>query len=128
MAVRDKIKIMVVDDMATSRGIVVSTLESMGIQNIAATNTGEDALKAIQTSPVHLVVCDYNMPKMNGLALLHALRKSEKTKKVGFIMITGSEDPNVIQKGAALGMNNYLKKPITPQSLRAAIEKVVGRI
>jgi two-component system chemotaxis response regulator CheY len=128
MALRDQIRIMVVDDMSTSRGLITQALDAFGIRNVSSTGDGPSALKALETAPVHLVISDYNMPGMDGLQLLHQLRTGAKTKGVGFILITGKADKAIIDHGRKLGMNNFLKKPFEPKDLQASIEAVVGRL
>jgi len=128
MSLREQLRIMVVDDMSTSRGLITQALDSFGIQHVATAADGPTALGAIIKSPVHLVISDYNMPGMDGLHLLHALRQKPETKRAGFILITGRADREIIDKGRQLGMNNFLKKPFTPSELRTCIEAVVGRI
>ncbi|QPM89583.1 response regulator [Pseudooceanicola algae] len=128
MALRDQIRIMVVDDMSTSRGLITQALDAFGIRNVASTSDGPSALKALESAPVHLVISDFNMPGMDGLQMLHHLRTNAKTKGVGFILITGKADKAIIDKGKQLGMNNFLKKPFEPNDLRACIEAVVGRL
>ncbi|KAA2316940.1 response regulator [Pseudooceanicola sediminis] len=128
MALRDQIRIMVVDDMSTSRGLITQALDAFGIGNVASASDGAGALKELESKPVHLVISDYNMPGMDGLQLLHQLRSGPKTKGVGFILITGKADKAIIDHGKKLGMNNFLKKPFEPNDLRACIEAVVGRL
>ncbi|OUS21779.1 hypothetical protein DI396_04405 [Litorivita pollutaquae] len=128
MALRDQLRIMVVDDMSTSRGLITQALDSFGIRNVASTDNGATALKAMETAPVHLVISDYNMPEMDGLKLLQSLRTAPKTKGVGFILITGRAERQIIEYGKKLGMNNFLKKPFDPNDLRKCIEAVVGRL
>ncbi len=128
MALRDQIRIMVVDDMSTSRGLITQALDAFGISNVASSSDGPGALKALEAKPVHLVISDFNMPGMDGLQLLHHLRTGAKTKGVGFILITGKADKAIIDKGKQLGMNNFLKKPFEPNDLRACIEAVVGKL
>jgi len=128
MALRDQLRIMVVDDMSTSRGLITQALDAFGIRNVASTGDGPSALQALEKSPVHLVISDYNMPGMDGLQLLHSLRTGAKTKGVGFILITGKADKAIIDHGRKLGMNNFLKKPFEPKDLQACIEAVVGRL
>ena len=128
MGLRDQLRIMVVDDMSTSRGLITQALDAMGIPQVGYASDGPGALAAIAKSPVHLVISDYNMPGMDGLQLLHALRTDARTKGVGFILITGRADKEIIDKGRKLGMNNFLKKPFQPQDLRTCIEAVVGRL
>ena len=128
MALRDQLRIMVVDDMSTSRGLITQALDSFGIRNVATAADGAAALQSLAQSPAHLVISDYNMPGMDGLHLLHTLRQGAQTKGSGFILITGRADREIIDKGRQLGMNNFLKKPFTPPELRQCIEAVVGRL
>ena len=126
MALRDQLRIMVVDDMSTSRGLITQALEAFGIRNVSTAENGADALQSLAKAPVHMVISDYNMPNMDGLHLLQQLRSNEKTKRVGFILITGRAEQQIIDYGRKLGMNNFLKKPFDPADLRKCIEAVVG--
>lgn len=126
MALRDQIRIMVVDDMSTSRGLIVQSLEAFGVRHISTAADGANALELIAKNPVHLVISDYNMPNMDGLKLLHALRSGPKTKGVGFILITGRAEQQIIDYGRKFGMNNYIKKPFEGADFRKCIETVVG--
>lgn len=126
MSVRDQLRVMVVDDMSTSRGLITQALDGMGISKVATADNGATALKQLEVSPVHLVISDYNMPEMSGLHLLHALRSGPKTAKIGFLLITGKADREIIEHGKKLGMNNFIKKPFQPADLKKAIEAVVG--
>lgn len=126
MSLKEKLRILVVDDTATSRGLIINAIEQMGIQNYSWATDGEDALDNLEKTTFHLVISDYNMPKMDGLVLLKNMRSSPKSQRTGFIMITGTKDPDVISKGQALGMNNYIEKPITKNGLQACIEAVTG--
>ncbi|MBE3639089.1 response regulator [Mangrovicoccus algicola] len=128
MALRDQIRVMVVDDMSTSRGLLVQALEGFGIKSVAHAPDGPTALQLLERSPVHLIISDFNMPKMDGLQLLHALRTNNKTKMIGFILITGRAERQIIENGKKLGMNNFIKKPFQPNDLRTCIESVVGRL
>jgi two-component system chemotaxis response regulator CheY len=128
MSLRDQLRIMVVDDMSTSRGLITQALDAFGITNVSTADNGLDALKSLVVRPVHLIISDYNMPQMDGLQLLHHLRNSPKTKSIGFILITGRADQKIIDNGKKLGMNNYLKKPFEQSGLRQCIEAVVGRL
>lgn len=128
MALRDQIRIMVVDDMSTSRGLIVQGLEAMGVSQVSTAENGVDALTALAASPVHLIISDYHMPQMDGLQLLHSLRSAPQTAQTGFILVTGSADQDLVHKGASLGMNNYLPKPFDVPKLRDCIEAVVGRL
>lgn len=128
MTLREKLRIMVVDDMSTSRGLIVQALEAFGIQSVSHAPGGAEALEALRMAPVHLIISDYNMPGMDGLQFLSTLRAQKATKDTGFILITGRADRQMIEEGQRLGMNNFLKKPFQPVELRQCIEAVVGRL
>lgn len=128
MSLRDQLRIMVVDDMSTSRGLITQALDGFGIRQVESASDGPSALKKIAAWPVHLVISDMNMPGMNGLQLLHALRSSAPTRSVGFLLITGKADRQIIETGKKLGMNNFLPKPFQPNDLRNALEAIVGRL
>ena len=128
MALRDQIRIMVVDDMSTSRGLITQALDGFGVRNVVTAQNGQQALLALAKHPVHLIISDYNMPEMDGLHLLKHLRAAPQTKGVGFILITGRAEQQIVDHGKKLGMNNYLKKPFQPDGLRTCIEAVVGRL
>ncbi|WP_407943275.1 response regulator [Mangrovicoccus ximenensis] len=68
------------------------------------------------------------MPGMDGLQLLHSVRATPKTKGIGFILITGRAERQIIDNGKKLGMNNFIKKPFQPLDLKKCIEAVVGRL
>ena len=128
MALKDSLRVMVVDDMSVSRGLLTQALEDIGIWKIETQNSAEGALAQLARNPVHLVLCDYNMPGMNGLQLLHGLRSQAATQKIGFILVTGSPNEQMVTQGRQLGLNNLVKKPFTNATLKQAIEVVVGRI
>lgn len=128
MSLRDTLKVMVVDDMPTSRGLIVQSLEEMKIWNNTTENNGQAAFDRINKDPVHLVLSDMNMPVMDGLELLAKIRKNRSTKSIGFILITGKPSADIISRGRTLGMNNMIKKPFTTEQLKICIEQVVGRL
>ena len=128
MSLRDQIRIMVVDDMSTSRGLIVQGLEAIGVSHVSVASNGVEAIQALEKAPVHLVISDYHMPQMDGLQLLQTLRGTPQTARTGFILVTGSAEQSLVQKAAQLGMNNYLAKPFDVPKLRACIEAVVGRL
>lgn len=128
MSLKDSLRVMIVDDMGVSRGLLVQAIEEMGIWKNQAENDGRAALQKLIADPVHLVLSDYNMPGMDGLQLLQALRQNRSTARVGFILVTGNPTPDLVSKGKALGLNNIIKKPFTTASMKQCIESVVGRL
>lgn len=128
MGLKESLRVMVVDDMSTSRGIITTCLDEIGISNYATENDGTGALRKLVTNPVHLVLSDYNMPGLDGLGLLKGLRETKNTHRIGFILVTGKPTPEMIQTGQKLGLNNMIKKPFTTDQMRQCIERVVGRL
>ena len=128
MALREVLEVLVVDDMSTSRGLMVQALDVMGVVHVRPAVNGVAALRALWRKPAHLVISDYCMPEMDGLQLLQALRQDPGLGSIGFIMVSGRADPAVIARGRTLGMNNFLAKPFEITALQRAIEEVVGRL
>lgn len=126
MGLRDTIRIMVVDDMAASRGLITMGLEKLGIANYDYLKDGESALRSLASNPCHLVISDYEMPKMDGLKLLEGLRANATTRRIGFILVSARAGPDILDRGRRLGMNNFLKKPFTVDQLRSCIQAVCG--
>ncbi len=128
MSIAQKIKVMVVDDQVTSRLLLTEALQSLGFKSISVAKDGEEAVQALQQDPHHLIISDFNMPKMDGLALLQAVRNNPATKNAAFIILTAQGDRALVQKAAALGANNVLAKPFTAEKIKAAIEAVFGSL
>ncbi|CUH82421.1 response regulator [Tropicibacter naphthalenivorans] len=128
MSLKSSLRVMVVDDMATSRGLITQALDDIGIKNYLTENDGRRALERMAGNPVHLVLSDYNMPGLDGLGLLKAVRSHPSTQKVGFILVTGRPTPEIVNEAKKLGLNNMIKKPFTSASMKQCIESVVGRL
>ncbi len=125
---RDRLKVMVVDDSPTSRSQFSDALENIGIMHLRTANSAAAALIQIAAHPVHLVISDLNMPDMDGLQFLDILRQSSRTANVGFLLVAGNVTAEIIAEGRRLGMNNYMTKPFEPKDLLRAMEAIVGRL
>ncbi|RSU47053.1 hypothetical protein BRX43_14710 [Sphingomonas sp. S-NIH.Pt15_0812] len=119
---------MVVDDQASMRAMIRRSLQDLGFRDIRDKGSAAEALDAVRSDRVHLIVSDYNMPDMDGLQLLEAVRQDPVIGKTVFIMLTGSSDREIVSKAAALGVNNYLVKPFAPAVLKEKIERVFGAL
>jgi two-component system chemotaxis response regulator CheY len=122
------LKVMVADDTSVSRMLLVDGLNEIGIKNTILAADGEQALQLMMSTPCHIVFSDMNMPKLNGLQLLKALREYTPTRQCCFILVTGKGDRAMIEEGKKYGLNNFLAKPFTTATLKAAIETVVGKL
>lgn len=122
------LKVMIADDQQTSRLLIRAALSELGITDIALAKDGGEALEMIMKSPVHLVVSDYHMPKLNGVELLQAVRAHGPTQKSAFFLLTGAETQDFLQLAIKLKVNNYLKKPVSVPELKTKIEAVFGAL
>lgn len=128
MSLKERLRVMIVDDTYTNRALIKDSLDQLGIMNSVVSKDGDSALKALMVSPMHLVISDLNMPGLDGMSLLRKLREFKPTSKIGFILVTASSDPNLLAAGKAYGLNNVLYKPFTTDGLKRSIESVVGRL
>jgi two-component system chemotaxis response regulator CheY len=121
-------KVLVVDDQNSVRQMTRITLEQIGIRHIHEAENGVTAMETASLQPLDLIISDYNMPEMDGLGLLRAVRGHPVARKVPFILLTGRGDRELVVKAANAGVNNYLIKPFTADTLRQKIEQVVGKL
>lgn len=122
------LKVLVADDTSVSRMLVCDGLNQLGIKNVTLAMDGEQALKSMMASPCHIVFSDFNMPKLDGLQLLKALREYAPTRQAVFILVTGKGDKSLIEEGKKYGLNNFLLKPFTVPQLKGSIEAVCGKL
>ena len=128
MPAASAISVLVVDDQLTIRALVRSGLQQLGFKDIREAADGEAALRELLAKPVHLVISDYNMPKLDGLGLLRAVRAHPPFRSIAFVMLTGRADTDLVQRAVQFGVNNYLVKPFTVQVLKEKIEAVFGAL
>jgi two-component system chemotaxis response regulator CheY len=128
MPAASAISVLVVDDQMTIRSLVRSGLNQLGFKDIREAADGEAALRTMLSKPAHLIISDYNMPKLDGLGLLRAVRAHPPFRTTAFIMLTGRADTDLVQRAVQFGVNNYLVKPFTVQVLKDKIEAVFGAL
>ena len=128
MRAASQIKVLVVDDQLTIRALARSTLQQLGFTDITDSGDGDEGFKSLLAKPAHLVISDYNMPKMDGLGLLRAVRAHPPVASTAFIMLTGRADKELVQRAVQFGVNNYIVKPFTTAGLKQKIEEVFGTL
>lgn len=117
---------LVVDDQQTMRSLVRTGLQQLGFRNIHEAPDGEEGLRQMLARPINLVISDFNMPKLDGLGLLRAVRAHPPIQKAAFVMLTGRADRDLVQRAVQFGVNNYLVKPFTVATLREKLEAIFG--
>jgi len=122
------IRALVVDDQQSMRALVRNGLREIGITEVEDAVDGEDGLRVLLARRCNLVISDYNMPKLDGLSFLRAVRATPQLKDTGFIMLTGRADTELVLRAQQFGVNNYLVKPFTVATLRQKIEAVYGAL
>ncbi len=120
------IKILVVDDMSTMRRIVKSILNQLGFTNIEEAENGKQALAKLKAEKFDFVVTDWNMPEMDGLELVKAIRSDDELKNIPVLMVTAEGKKENVIEALKAGVNNYIVKPFTPEVLKEKIEKIFG--
>jgi len=122
------IKIMVVDDFATMRKVIRNLLKQGGYENIVEAEDGVIALKTLKSQKIDFVVSDWNMPNMTGLELLKAVRSDEDLKSTPFLMVTAEALQDNVIAAVKAGVNNYIVKPFTAETLNDKITKILEKI
>ncbi len=119
-------KLMIVDDSSSMRMIVKRTLKLAGFSDLSITEAGDgaEALKSIEADQPDLILCDWNMPIMNGIDLLKTLREAGNVVKFGFITTESTADMRAIAREA--GAQFLIGKPFTPESFEKALRPVIG--
>lgn len=123
-----KIKAIVVDDQLTMRTLVRSCLQQIGLTDIREFPKAPEALAALKAQPAHIIFSDFNMPEMDGLEFLRAVRADPTIKGTGFILLTGRADADLVKRAAQFGANNYLVKPFTVAVLKQKLEQIFGAL
>ena len=117
---------LIVDDQRAMRTLIRTCLHQLGFTRIVECEDGAEAQDLLQTKRVHLIFSDLNMPNLDGLGLLRAVRSDPITAKTAFIMVTSRADTALVQEAVKLGVNNYLVKPFTIGGLQKKVEAVFG--
>ena len=121
-------KILVVDDFSTMRRIVKNLLRDLGFTNTHEADDGSTALPMLQTGNFDFLITDWNMPGMQGIDLLKAVRADDKLKTIPVLMVTAESKREQIIEAAQAGVNGYIVKPFTAATLSEKLDKIFERI
>ncbi len=122
------IKILIVDDFSTMRRIIKNLLRDLGFNNTFEADDGSTALPMLETGDFDFVISDWNMPIMQGIDLLRKIRSDPKLKSLPFLMVTAEAKREQIVVAAQAGVNGYIVKPFTADTLKDKIDKIFERI
>ena len=125
-------KVLVVEDSASVRAFVRAALEDeafarmLGGCEVVAASCGFDAMRLLPRGPYDLIITDINMADINGLELIHFIRKSDHHRTTPLVIISTQTGERDVERGLSLGANAYVRKPFTPEALRETCGKLLG--
>ena len=114
--------VLIVDDDATTRTLMRSALERLGLIVVEAVN-GEEALGAFRKSQADLVLLDANMPRMNGFEACAAIRRLDYGRDIPIIMVTSMADSDAVKRAVKVGVTDYVTKPVNWSQLSERIRE-----
>jgi len=127
MSVDKNMRILVVDDFATMRKVIKNLLKQSGYNNIVEAEDGAEALKVLKSVKVEFVISDWNMPNMNGLEFLEAVRADPELSGLSFLMVTAEALQENVVLAVKAGVSDYIVKPFTAEILNEKIEKILKK-
>ena len=116
-------KVLIVEDSPTIRALIISSLEAAGDFNFVETGGGFEALKILPREKFDIIITDINMPDINGLELVNFVKKNDLYKNIPLLIISTERSKNDIDKGLALGADEYIVKPFRPEELQKTVLK-----
>jgi two-component system chemotaxis response regulator CheY len=118
-------KIMVVDDSMTTRRIIINCLHRLGFKEIVEAENGKKAFETLTQVGADLILTDWNMPEVSGLEFVQKVRSHDNLKKTPIIMITTNSSKEEVLEALRAGVNNYIVKPFTPETLKEKILSIL---
>ncbi|MDT8991395.1 response regulator [Curvibacter sp. APW13] len=119
--------ILVADDMEGMRRILTNSLHQMGVKSVLTASHGAEAWRLVQNHRFNLVITDWNMPHMNGLELLKAIRSHPERGDLPVLMMTAEAERHQVQLAVQAGVSGYMLKPFTTGALEAKIRKIMAQ-
>jgi two-component system chemotaxis response regulator CheY len=128
MPVAKNMTVLVIDDQDSMRGLAKVSLNKLGITKVADAPDAKAALARMQQTKFDLVICDWIMAEMDGLALLGTMRADPVLRHTPFIMASARPDSKETAVAMEAGVGGCLLKPFKPEDLKAGIEKACGAL
>lgn len=124
MNISDDKVILIVDDVKKAREFTRNVLEKLGFKKFYEAENGLEALRLLKDKTVHLVITDWQMPKLDGLALIRAIKKDDTLNNIPVIMISAETSVDKIKLAINEGLNSYILKPYSLETLKQKIEAI----
>jgi len=121
-------KILVVDDFETMRRIIKTLLTELGYKNIDDADDGKTALPKLQNGNFDFLITDWNMPGMQGIDLLKAVRADEKLANMPVLLVTAEAKKDQIVRAAQAGVNGYIVKPFNAVTLKEKMDQIISKL
>ena len=119
-------RFLIVDDSSTMRRIIINTLTKLGYEAFLEAGNGREGLDRLGGGQVDLVITDWNMPEMNGIDFVRNLRSTPQGKSVPVLMVTTNAANADVAEALKAGVNNYVVKPFTADTLKEKINAVAS--
>jgi two-component system, chemotaxis family, chemotaxis protein CheY len=126
MALDTSIPVLIIDDYQTMLRIVRNLLRRIGFTDVDEAGDGREALEKLNERPYGLVISDWNMAPMTGYELVQQVRAHPMLQKLPFIMVTAEARPENVIAAKQAGVDNYIVKPFSAETLRAKVSTVLG--
>lgn len=125
----DKITALIVDDSSVMRKIVERSLRQAGVEleKVVEASNGAEALAALSSCKPDLILCDINMPVMDGLEFVKEAHKMDTTKDIPIVMITTEGSESHVVQALTAGARGYIRKPFTPDQVKEHVLPVLGK-
>jgi two-component system sensor histidine kinase/response regulator len=121
------LKFLVVDSVSAMCQVTANKLRALGARDVQTAANGQDALNLLKSGQIDVVLSDWSMPVMDGLALLQAMRASETLSKIPLVLVTAEIDREKITQAIGLGVSDFLVKPYTTARLEEKIASALGK-
>lgn len=121
-------KILAVDDSPTMRRIIINSLKKAGYSDVIEATDGKDALAKMKVNSFDFIITDWNMPEMDGMTFVTNIRASDQFKSIPVLMVTTRSVQDDIVEAVKAGVNSYIVKPFTPDTLKEKIEQVLANV
>jgi two-component system chemotaxis response regulator CheY len=122
-----EMRFLVVDDSSTMRRIIINTLNKLGYEDVVEAGNGKEGLDKLSAGKVDVILTDWNMPEMSGIDFIRNVRGAAATKDVPVLMVTTNAAKDDIVEALKVGVNSYVVKPFTPDTMKEKIEAVLAK-